>query len=257
MNEIQFPYTDYMNNVDLCLLLTFISAFDNTEIIGIDCSDLAKISPKCVSERLEEIVKSYPDISEEEYGCFCVSQFSEIYLVLTCILFPDEVIDFSDYSFKESSEKILLYVKKFKGARLFLSVYQSPEENLVKYQLDCDSRYSAVFLMNIMKQQYIPRLELEDKLYQFFETYPDVQDWVEEGVVCFISMQVFSPKLEKSQTGKRYDVAGLFYIIGFENDISGIFEYMIEKNAFLSEGLTSENTKYAELLAQWLKVRYE
>mgnify|MGYP004652712185 CR=1 FL=1 len=255
MEEIRFPYTNSMTSVDLCLLLAFIGTFDDTEIIGINFSDSVGISTEYALKRLEKIKDSESGISRKEDGTFCVSPFSEIYLVLLCILSPDEVINFSNCSFKGSSERVVLYVKKFKGVRLFLSVYQKPDENVVAYQLDCDSSYSAVFIMNIMQQQYIPKFELQDKLYRLFQFSPEIQDCIYEGVECFVSMQVFSLREEKSQAGNSYDVIGLFYIIGFENNVSGVFEYMTEENIF-SECLMAKNTEYAEQLAKWLKERY-
>ena len=257
MKKVSFPYTGSMTSIDLCLLLSFVGTLDDTEIIGVNFSDLAKVSSEYALERLERIKDLEYGISKKEDGTFCISPFSEIYLMLLCILSPDEVIDFSNCSFKGSSERVVLYVKKFKGVRLFLSVYQKPDENIVEYQLDCNSSYSAVFIMNIVQQQYIPKFELQDKLYQPFQSCPEIQDCIDEGIECFISVQVFSFRGEKSQTGNSFDVAGLFYIIGFENDVSGVFEYMAEENAFSPESLSVQNMEYAELLAKWLKERYE
>lgn len=247
-NKIQFPYKNCITNIDLCLLLVLVAQkFSNTKIIGIDCSDLNKISPKQAFQRLEEITKSQSWLVKKEDGTFCILEFSEMYLILMCILNPDAIVDFSNCSFKESKENLVLYVKKFKGAKIFLSVYQNPKQNLVKYQLDCKGSQSAGFLMHFMKQQYIPRSELEDKLYQLFEPFPDVQEWVEEGVICFISMQIIVPNTENK----------LFYLIEFENNISGIFEYDIKKNCFLHNKITSEYTENSELLGEWIKMRFE
>lgn len=256
MNEISFPYKNSIMSIDFCLLLNLVGfKLGNKEIIGLDCSNLSKISFENAIERIKKM--GIPDVYVTEYNEFCIYQYSPIYIVISCILEADEIFKFSNFDFKDSNEHLLLYVKKFNGARLYLSVYQDSDQNIVKYQLDCDCKYSSYFLMNYIKQYDVSYADLEEKISGLSNNSQNLRELIDVGINNFISMQILLPDINGNSKEHQHTVNGLLYIISFADSTSGVFAYDTKNNQFSSEALIAENTDLVEILSKWLKKRFE